>query len=92
MDPSGTWSPYGQGKEEHKDWLSHVLLSPLTGGNTGQRQGTRAQQQGAGPKGFEAPINISEGRAGLLRTVSAIITSHFSEQSMTRKSHAKELH
>lgn len=58
MDPSGTWSSYGKGKEEHKDWLSHVLLSLSTAGNTGQWQGTTAQQEGARPKGLLTSILV----------------------------------
>lgn len=40
------------------------MLSPSTGGNTGQQQGTAVQQEGARPKGFEARINISQGGDG----------------------------
>lgn len=79
------WSPYSQYRQEHEDQLSPVLFSPSTGRST-------EQQEGARPKGFEAHINISHGKTGLLQTVSAITTSHFSEQSMTRKAHTRELH
>lgn len=75
--------PCGLHREEHEDQLSPVLFSPSTGRST-------EQQEGSKPEG--AHINISHGKTGLLQTVSAITTSHFSEQNMTRKAHARELH
>lgn len=61
--------PCGQQREEQKDQLSPVLFSLSTGRST-------EQQEGARPK--EAHINISHGKTGLLQTVLAITTSHFS--------------
>lgn len=74
------WSPVVNTERNMRSW---ALFSPST------ERGTE-QQEGAKPEG--AHINISHGKTGLLQTVSAITTFHFSEKNMTRKAHARELH
>lgn len=71
----------GQCQEEQKDQLSRILHPPSPG-----KHRTEAQRSKA--RGSEAHASIGQGKTGLLRTASAIATSHF--QSRTQGGHMQE--